>query len=185
MLRQEWPCPGDLLHVDIKKLGKIGRIGYRVRGDSRTRVRGIGWEYVHVAIDDGSRVACAEIQRDETSATTAAFLQRALVWYATLGVTVRALLSDNGSAYRSRGVAALLVAHGVAHRFTRPYTPRTNGKAERFIQTLLREWAYVRPYPSSYRRAQWLDRYLDHYNHARAHSSLTYLPPMLRLAERR
>ena len=184
MLRQEWPCPGDLLHVDIKKLGKIGRIGYRVRGDSRTRVRGIGWEYVHVAIDDGSRVACAEIQRDETSATTAAFLQRALAWYATLGVTVRALLSDYGSAYRSRRVVARLAAHCVAHRFTRPYTPRTNGKAERLIQTLLREWANVRPYPSSYRRAQWLDRYLDHHNHACAHSRLNYLPPMLRSAER-
>lgn len=180
--RYEMTAPGELLHVDTKKLGRIGRVGHRIHGDRRTRVRGVGWEAVHVAIDAYSRVAYAEVLPDKRATTTAAFLARALAWYAALGVRVRAVLTDNGSAYRSRRVAALFAAEGITHKRTHPYTPRTNGKVDRLIQTLLREWAYVRPYPSSQRRREWLARYLRAYNEQRGHSALAYLPPMLRLA---
>ncbi len=180
--RYEMPAPGDLLHVDTKKLGRIGRVGHRIHGDRTTRVRGIGWEALHVAIDAYSRVVYAEVLPDEREATTVGFLARALAWYAALGVHVRAVLTDNGSAYRSRRVAALFAAERITHKRTRPYTPRTNGKVERVIQTLLREWAYVRPYPSSQRRTEWLARYLATYNEDRGHSALNYLPPMLHLA---
>ena len=180
--RYEMSTPGELLHVDTKKLGRIGRVGHRIHGDRRTRVRGIGWEAVHVAIDAYSRVVYAEVLPDERATTTAAFLARAIAWYAALGVPVRAVLTDNGSCYRSRTVAALLQRERITHKRTHPYTPRTNGKVERVIQTLLREWAYVRPYPSSARRTEWLARYLRTYNEVRSHSALNYLPPMLRLA---
>lgn len=180
--RYEMSAPGELLHVDTKSLGRIGRVGHRIHGDRRTRVRGIGWEAVHVAIDAYSRVAYAEVLPDERKHTTAGFLARAIAWYAALGVRVRAVLTDNGSAYRSRVVAALFTTEGIVHKRTRPYTPRTNGKVERLIQTLLREWAYVRPYPTSARRTEWLARYLRHYNEARGHSAINYLPPLLYLA---
>jgi transposase InsO family protein len=180
--RYEMTAPGELLHVDTKKLGRIGRVGHRIHGDRRTRVRGIGWEVVHVAVDAYSRVAYAEVLPDERDTTTTAFLARALAWYAALGVRVRAVLTDNGSPYRSHRVAALFAAEQITHKRTQPYTPRTNGKVERLIQTLLREWAYVRPYPSSARRTEWLARYLRLYNEVRGHSALDYLPPMLHLA---
>ncbi len=180
--RYEMRAPGDLLHVDTKKLGRIGRVGHRIHGDRTTRVRGIGWEALHVAIDAYSRVVYAEVLPDERQGTTVGFLARALAWYAALGIRVRAVLTDNGSAYRSRPVAALFAAERITHKRTRPYTPRTNGKVERVIQTLLREWAYVRPYPSSRVRTEWLARYLNTYNEVRGHSALNYLPPMLHLA---
>lgn len=180
--RYEMSMPGELLHVDTKKLGRIGRIGHRIHGDRRTRVRGIGWEALHVAIDAYSRVVYAEVLPTERSTDAAAFLARALAWYAALGIPVRAVMTDNGACYRSRTVAALLQQQGIVHKRTYPYTPRTNGKVERVIQTLLREWAYARPYPSSDRRTEWLARYLTTYNEVRGHSALNYLPPMLHLA---
>ena len=144
--RYERARPGELLHVDIKKLGRIAGLGHRITGDRRHRARGVGWEYVHVAIDDCSRLSYAEVLRDERGETVAAFLRRAMRWFARRGVRIERVLSDNGSAYRSRVVAAACQALHVAQRWTRPYRPQTNGKAERFIQTLLREWAYGRPY---------------------------------------
>lgn len=180
--RYEMAAPGELLHVDTKKLGRIGRVGHRIHGDRRIRVRGIGWEALHVAIDAYSRVVYAEVLPDERATTAAAFLSRALAWYAALGVRIRAVLTDNGSCYRSRAVQALFRHEQILHKRTRPYTPRTNGKVERVIQTLLREWAYVRPYPSSDKRTEWLARYLTTYNEVRCHSALNYLPPMLHLA---
>jgi transposase InsO family protein len=179
--RYERARPGELLHVDIKKLGRIGRIGHRITGDRRRRVRGIGWEYVHVAIDDCSRLAYAEVLLDERGETVAAFLRRALTWFARRGVRIVRVLSDNGSGYRSRVVAAACRALEVAQRWTRPYRPQTNGKAERFIQTLLREWAYGRPYSSSLERQAALPRWLHYYNWHRRHGSLQGRPPISRV----
>lgn len=180
--RYEMSAPGELLHVDTKKLGRIGRVGHRIHGDRRTRVRGIGWEALHVAIDAYSRVMYAEVLPTERTSDAAAFLARAIAWYAALGVPIRAVLTDNGACYRSRAVRAFFQQQGILHKRTRPYTPRTNGKVERVIQTLLREWAYARPYPSSQCRTEWLARYLTTYNEVRTHSALNYLPPMLHLA---
>jgi transposase InsO family protein len=139
--RYEHARPGDLLHLDIKKLVKIAQPSHRVTGDRRDTVRGIGTEAVHVAIDDHSRIAFSAIYPDETAASTVSFLHAALAYYARLGIRFKAVLTDNGSAYRSHAFAAACRALGLKHRRTRPYTPRTNGKAERFIQTALREWA--------------------------------------------
>lgn len=137
--RYEHPAPGDLLHLDIKKLGRIARPSHRVTGNRRDRVSGIGWGYVHVAVDDHSRIAFLDILPDESQQSAVRFLAAALAYYARLGIRFRAVLTDNGAAYRSRTFAAACKAAGLKHRFTRPYTPRTNGKAERFIQTALRE----------------------------------------------
>ena len=139
--RYEHAAPGDLLHLDIKRLVRIARPSHRVTGDRRDTVRGIGAEYVHVAIDDHSRIAFSAIYPDETRRAALHFLATALDYYARFGIRFRALLTDNGPAYRSRAFAHACRALGLKHRFTRPYTPRTNGKAERFIQTALREWA--------------------------------------------
>jgi transposase InsO family protein len=179
--RYEWARPGQLLHVDIKKLACIGHIGHRITGDRRRSVRGIGWECVHVCIDDCSRVAYAEVLRDERSVTVAGFLRRAVAWFARRSVVAERVLSDNGPAYRSHLVAAAGRALELAHRFTRPYTPRTNGQAERFIQTLLREWAYAIAYPSSAHRTAALDRWLHYYNWHRRHSALNRQPPISRV----
>ena len=160
--RDERARPGELLHVDIKKLGRIAGVGHRITGDRRHRARGVGWEYVHVAIDDCSRLSYAEVLRDERGETGAAFLRRAMRWFARRGVRIERVRSDNGAAYRSRVVAAACQALHVAQRWTRPYRPQTNGKAERFIQTLLREWAYGRPYVSSFARQAALSPWL-HY----------------------
>jgi len=172
---------GELLHLDIKKLGRIGRIGHRITGDRRSQVRGIGWEFVHVAIDDASRLAYVEVLENERAPTTASFLQRALGFFASSGVRVQALLTDNGSAYRSHLFAASCAQLGLHHLRTRPYRPRTNGKAERFIQTLQREWAYAFPFSSSRLRTALLTRYLHFYNCHRAHASLGGWPPISRL----
>jgi transposase InsO family protein len=174
--RYEHERPGDLLHLDTKKLGKIGRVGHRIHGDRTTRVRGIGWEFVHVCIDDHSRLAYVEVLADEKGATTAAFLKRAVAWFREQDVTVRRVLTDNGSGYLSQAFGNACVQLKLRHSRTRPYTPRTNGKAERFIQTLLREWAYQRPYSSSARRTAAMTPWLKYYNQRRPHGSLGTTP---------
>jgi transposase InsO family protein len=179
--RYEWPAAGDLLHVDIKPLGRIAGIGHRIHGDRRARVKGIGWEYVHVAVDDHSRVAYVEVLADQLGASCAAFLQRALAWFAARGVTVRRVMSDNGSGYRSRAFRATCETARLRHLRTRAYTPRTNGKAERFIQTLQREWAYARPYRTSAERRSALRPWVRYYNQQRPHASLDYAAPSSRL----
>ena len=183
VLRYEWPRAGDLLHLDVKKLGKIGRVGHRIHGDRRQRVRGIGWEYVHVAIDDCTRVPYAETLPDETGATTAGFLERALVFYRARGIRVRRLLTDNGGNYRSRALRAVVRRHHLTHRRTRPYTPRTNGKAERFIRTLLHEWAYAQAYRTSAHRSRALPRFLYYFTTQRRHYGLQGQTPAERLAQ--
>lgn len=180
--RYEHEQPGDLLHLDIKKLGRFQRPGHRVTGDRRRDSPGAGWEYVHVAVDDRSRIAHCEIHPCEDSASAIAHLRSALAYYARLGVTIRRVLTDNGACYRSRAFASACRELGVRHRFTRPYTPRTNGKAERFIQTALREWAYAFAYRDSEQRAEHLPRWLHDYNWHRQHGSLAYQPPISVLA---
>jgi transposase InsO family protein len=150
--RYERPMPGELVHVDVKKLGRIGRPGHRVNGDRRTRSRGIGWEFVHVCVDDCTRLAYVEVLADERKETVTAFLQRAVAWFAERGVMIQRLMTDNGSGYRSALHRRACEALGIRHLFTRPYRPRTNGKAERFIRTLLAGWAYQRPYATSAER---------------------------------
>ena len=179
--RYEWPAAGDLLHVDIKPLGRIGCVGHRIHGDRRRATPGVGWEYVHVAVDDHSRIAYVEVLADQLGPTCGAFLQRAVTWFAARGITVRRVLSDNGSGYVSRIFRTTCHALAIEHRRTRPYTPRTNGKAERFIQTLLREWAYAVPYATSLERRRQLRRYLVYYNHDRPHASLNYQTPWVRI----
>src|SRR5207302_528706 len=147
--RYERARPGELLHLDVKKLARIGRVGHRITGDRRVRTRGLGWEYVHVAVDDASRLSYTEVLPDERGSTVAAFLWRALAWYRRHGIRVQRVMTDNAFAYLGHAFQALCELRGIRHLRIRPYTPRTNGKAERFIQTLLREWAYVRPYRSS------------------------------------
>jgi transposase InsO family protein len=180
--RYQWAHAGDLLHLDVKKLGRIGRIGHRITGDRRARVRGIGWEFVHVAIDDASRLAYVEVLGDEGAVTTSKFLWRALAWFRRLGIRIRRVLTDNGNGYVSDRFARLCRSAGLRHRRTRPYTPRTNGKAERFIQTLLREWAYRRPYATSAQRRDALPAWLYYYNRHRGHGALHGRAPITALA---
>jgi transposase InsO family protein len=180
--RYEHAHPGDLLHLDIKKLGRIARPSHRVTGNRRDRVAGIGWEYLHVAIDDHSRIAFSALYPDEKRSSVLAFLAAALAYYARFAIRFRAVLTDNGPAYRSRAFAQACRTLGLKHRFTRPYTPRTNGKAERFIQTALREWAYSRTYQNSSHRSQELRPWLHQYNWHRPHGSLGWSPPVSRSA---
>jgi transposase InsO family protein len=179
--RYEHARPGDLLHLDTKKLGRIRGVGHRIHGDPTTRQRGIGWEFTHAAIDDHSRLAYAEMLPDERGATSATFLRRAVQDYRRRGVRIRAVLTDNGSSYLSRDFAAACAELGLKHRLTRPYRPRTNGKAERFIQTLLREWAYARAYRTSNQRTKALAPWLRYYNTERPHTALSYQPPLSRI----
>jgi transposase InsO family protein len=179
--RYEHDAAGDLLHLDTKKLGRICGIGHRISGQRQHRARGIGWEFLHIAIDDHSRVAYMELLNDERGATMSAFLRRALRWFRTRGVQIRRVLTDNGSGYISRSFRATCRGLQVVHRRTRPYTPRTNGKAERFIQTALREWAYKRPYYTSADRARMMPGWCEHYNAARPHSGIGGRPPLSRL----
>jgi transposase InsO family protein len=181
--RYERAAPGELIHIDTKKLGRIGGIGHRITGD-RTgagRNRGIGWEHLHVAIDDASRLAYTELLPDERQDSACAFLARALAFFAAHGVKVERVMTDNGSAYRSHAFRAALAKAGLRHIRTRPYTPRTNGKAERFIQTSLREWAYARAYTSSAERTRAMLPFIDRYNTNRPHSALAGQTPWLRL----
>ena len=178
--RYEHAAPGDLLHLDIKKLGRFSAVGARIHGDMSRRTRGLGWEYVHIAIDDHSRIAFAQILPRENGPCAAAFLQAALAYYQRLGVRVRRLLTDNGPCYRSLAFARLCQQQRITHRRTRPYTPRTNGKAERFIQTAIREWAYARAYSTSLERELHLNPWLHDYNWHRPHASLNKQPPITR-----
>jgi transposase InsO family protein len=180
--RYQWARAGDLVHLDVKKLGRIGRVGHRINGDRRTRMRGVGWEFVHVAVDDASRLAYVEVLADEGAVTTTKFLWRTLAWFRRHGIRVRRLLTDNGNGYVSDRFARLCRSAGLRHRRTRPYTPRTNGKAERFIQTLLREWAYRRAYPTSAQRRDALPAWLFYYNWERGHGALHGQPPITALA---
>ena len=179
--RYEHPHPGDLLHLDTKKLGRFRRPGHRVTGDRRRTSPGAGWEYVHVCVDDHSRVAFSQLHADETAETAAAFLADALAYYRRLGITGRRVLTDNGGCYRSRAFNARCQQAGLRHLYTRPFTPRTNGKAERFIQTALREWAYAHAYDTSTQRAQHLAPWLHRYNWHRPHASLRARTPISRL----
>jgi transposase InsO family protein len=181
VIRYERPTPGELVHLDVKKLGKIGRVGHRIHGNRATRTRGIGWEFLHVAIDDHSRLSYAEILPDEQGPTTAAFLVRMTAWFAQHGIAVERVLTDNGACYRSLVFATTALELGIGQRFTRPYRPQTNGKAERFIRTLLTEWAYARAYARSRQRTDALDTYLHFYNFHRRHSALQHQPPASRL----
>jgi transposase InsO family protein len=183
VIRYERSRPGELLHLDIKSLGRIGRIGHRITGDrtGQSRSRGIGWDHLHVAVDDASRLAYSEILPSLGQADATAFLQRALAWYERLGVKVERVMTDNGSAYRSRLFGDALQQAQVRHLRTRPYTPRTNGKAERFIQTSLREWAYAKPYSSSEERAQAIAPWINGYNLFRSHAGIGGLTPWQRV----
>ena len=182
IVRYERERPGELLHIDTKKLGRIAAVGHRITGDRRDRRRGAGWEAVHVCIDDASRLAYGEVLPDERKTSAVPFLKRAVAWFAHRGVTVERVMTDNGSAYRSHHWRQACGALALRHLRTRPYTPRTNGKAERFIQTSLREWAYARPFATSDERTAALIPWLDHYNTARPHAALAHQPPCTRLA---
>lgn len=180
--RYEMQRPGELVHVDVKKLARIGgQAGHRVHGDRRTRRRGIGWEYVHIAIDDATRLVYVEVLGDEKAVTAVGFLRRAIAHFAAFGIQVERLMTDNGSAYISTIHAVACKALGIKHIRTRPYRPRTNGKAERFIRTMLGGWAYGAIYRTSDERRQALAGWLDFYNHRRPHRSLSHQAPLERL----
>ena len=182
VVRYERSRPGEMIHLDIKKLGRFDRAGHRATGDRQAgRSRHAGWDFLHVCVDDATRLAYTELLPSEGQHDTTAFLERALAWLARHGVTVERVMTDNGSAYRSGLFAAALSRAGARHVRTRPYTPRTNGKAERFIQTTLREWAYVRPYGSSNERAQTIKPWTDAYNLYRPHSGINGLTPWARV----
>ena len=180
VVRYEHAAPGDLLHLDIKKIGRFQAVGCRITGNRRGRIHRAGWEYIHVAIDDHSRIAFSQILPDQKAHSAAAFLRAALDYYARLGISVSRLLTDNGPCYRSGWFRRLCQQLAIRQRFTRPYTPRTNGKAERFIQTALREWAYSRAYDNSQARAAQLAPWLHQYNWHRPHASLNHAPPISR-----
>jgi transposase InsO family protein len=182
-VRYEWAHAGDLLHVDMKRLGRIAGVGHRIHGDRRARVRGIGWEFLHVAVDDATRLAYVEVLPTDTGDACAGFLRRTLAWYRRRGLRIRRLLTDNGMAYRAHVFAGVCRSWAIRRRFTRPYRPQTNGKAERLIQTLLREWAYRFPYRTSARRTAALRPYLRFYNHRRPHASLGRRSPWMRFQE--
>ena len=179
--RYERSEPGELLHLDVKKLGRILGVGHRITGDRRVSVKNAGWEYAHVAIDDHSRVSYAQILPDEQANSACAFLRAAVAYFAALGVRIREVLTDNGPCYHSKEFARTCEQLGLKRRYTRPYTPRTNGKAERFIQTALREWAYARAYNHSSQRISELPHWLHGYNWHRPHASLAGQPPMSRI----
>lgn len=182
VVRYERERPGELVHLDTKMLGRIGPGGgHRIPGIKVNQHRGIGWDRVHIAIDDHSRLAYAEELPDESPATTAAFLRRAWSFYAGHGIAVERILTDNGGCYRSAAFAAACDELGLGHRRTRPYRPQTNAKAERMVRTLLTEWAYASPFASTAQRVASLPRYLDFYNHRRPHWSLAGQPPMSRV----
>ena len=181
--RYERERPGELIHLDIKKLGRFNRIGHRIEGhrSRHAQDRGVGWDHVHVAIDDYSRIAFTQIKPDEKSASAIAFLKAAIAYYQHFGIKVERVMTDNGACYKSFRFARACQKLGLKHIRTRPYTPKTNGKAERFIQTVLREWAYARAYGSSTERAAELPYWLHRYNWHRPHGSIGSMPPISRL----
>ena len=183
VVRYEREKPGELIHIDIKKLGRFKQPGHRVTGNKQkpSRYRGSGWEYVHVCIDDASRIAFSQVLPSERKGCAIAFLKAALAYYRTLGVTVQRVMTDNGGCYRSKAFQKACRKLGLKHKFTKPYTPRTNGKAERFIQSALREWAYARTYLSSDQRKDHLPHWLHRYNWHRPHGGLKSQTPISRL----
>jgi transposase InsO family protein len=187
--RYEWPCPGDLLHMDVCRYARFARPGHRVTGDRsqpgrhwmRPETR-VGYDYAHAIVDDHSRLAYVELADDERAATVTAFVERALAFFASHGITARRLMTDNAMTYtRNRSLRELLARHGSRHITTQPYRPRTNGKVERFHQTMGREWAYGRAYSSSSERASLLGDWLEHYNRRRPHSALGNRTPFSRV----
>ncbi|MBV9784223.1 MAG: IS481 family transposase [Acidisphaera sp.] len=187
LIRYERERPGELVHIDIKKLGRIDGIGHRITGDRtgqsnrRAIGRGLGWEYLHVAVDDRSRLAYTQLLPSERKQDATAFLNSSLAWFNSHGVVVERVMTDNGSAYKSKVFAAALKANNVTHKRTRPYTPRTNGKAERFIQSSIREWAYARAFQTSADRQAAMHPWLHNYNTSRPHAALGGKPPIFRL----
>ena len=181
--RYERERPGELIHIDIKKLGKFNQIGHRITGDRKGQStgRGVGWEYVHVCIDDHSRVAFAKIMPNEKKRSATTFLQAALAYYASLGIKVERVMTDNGSCYKSFVFRRACKRFGLRHIRTKPYTPKTNGKAERFIQTSLREWAYAFAYQNSRERKAELPTWLHRYNWHRPHAGIDGNIPISRL----
>jgi transposase InsO family protein len=182
-VRYEHERPGDLVHLDTKKLGRIEALGHRISANRRERSRGAGWEYLFVAIDDHARLGFTDLYPDEGKLSAAQFLDNTLAYFHSLGVQVRRVLTDNGSAFRSKHFAAACQRLGIKHSFTRAYRPQTNGKAERFIQSALREWAYGIPYHHSAERANMLERWTHHYNWHRPHQGIQGLAPVSRLAQ--
>jgi transposase InsO family protein len=183
IIRYERKTPGEMIHIDIKKLGRFDRVGHRITGDrtGQSNSRGIGWEFVHVAIDDASRIAFSLVMPNEKKESATAFVKAALAYYESLGVTVARVMTDNGSCYRSFDFRDTCRDLGLKHIRTKPYTPKTNGKAERFIQTALREWAYAQAYPTSQRRAEELPFWLHRYNWHRPHGGINSQTPISRL----
>jgi transposase InsO family protein len=184
-VRYEWPEPGDLLHLDVKKLGRVpaggGKRAHGPSAESRRRGRGIGWDFVHVAVDDHSRLAYAEILPDERAEGTVDFLDRALDFFECAGITVKRVLTDNGSNYRSRLFCDRLAVQGIAGLKTRPYRPQTNGKAEAFIKILINEWAYEEAYASNEKRSEMFEAFIHDYNLKRPHGGIGYQPPISRV----
>jgi transposase InsO family protein len=172
VVRYQRERPGELVHLDVKKLARFDRVGHRITGSRRGQSSGVGWDFVHVAVDDASRLAYVEILKDERRTSTTGFLVRALRWFRARGIRVERVMTDNGSGYVSKLFAKACRLLRLRHLRTRPYTPKTNGKAERFIQTLLREWAYALPYRNADRRAAQLPRWLEFYNEQRPHAGL-------------
>ena len=185
VIRYEHAHPGDMIHFDIKRLARIVQPGHRIHGDCSRRSRGAGWEYLHIAIDDHSRVSFAAMLPDQTHHSALRFFSMARDHFDRFGISIRRLLTDNGPCYRHRQFAHVMHQAGIRHRYTRPYTPRTNGKAERFIQTAIREWAYARSYQNSTERQQQLRNWLHEYNFHRPHASLNLNTPASRLASDR
>ena len=184
MRRYVHETPGDMIHIDIKKLGRFERIGHRITGDPQQgKSRGAGWEFVHVCIDDASRIAFSQILPNEKRQSAVAFLKAAVAYYASLGVAIARVMTDNGSCYRSKAFAQACRDLGLKHIRTRPYTPKTNGKAERFIQTALREWAYAIAYNTSDQRAAELPVWLHRYNWHRPHGGINFKTPISRLGQ--
>jgi transposase InsO family protein len=183
VIRYERKKPGDMIHLDIKKLGRFERVGHRITGDrtGQSNSRGIGWEFVHVCIDDNSPISFSQIFPDEKAVSAMAFLKAAMAYYKSLGVSVTRVMTDNGSCYKSHAFRDLCRDLKLRHIRTKPYTPKTNGKAERFIQTALREWAYAKPYPSSDQRAAELPTWLHRYNWHRPHGGIKLQTPISRL----
>ena len=177
----EHAAPGDLLHIDTKKLGRIVRPSHRVTGQRWDSVEGAGWEMLFVAIDDHARIGFTDMYPDETKTSAVQFLCNAVAYYQSLGVTIKRLLTDNGAPFRARDFASTCAELNIRHRFTRPYRPQTSGKAERFIQSALREWAYGFVYQSSLQRTQTLDHWIHHYNWHRPHQGIGGVAPMTRL----
>jgi len=183
IIRYERKAPGEMIHIDIKKLGRFDRVGHRITGDrtGQSNSRGIGWEFVHGCIDDASRIAFSQIMPNEKKESATAFLKAALAYYESLGVTVARVMTDNGSCYKAFDFRDACRDLGLKHIRTKPYTPKTNGKAERFIQTALREWAYAQAYPTSQRRAEELPFWLHRYNWHRPHGGIKSQTPISRL----